>query len=119
MHVKQVGIVLVIVVLVAGMGGCVGGGRDDGGDGGSYTLIVDLTAGGTVTVDDVPIPGKAILTYDAGTMVSLNATSDSGYQFVGWTGDLDTLDDVHASETVITVNGDYSIMANFELVPPV
>jgi uncharacterized repeat protein (TIGR02543 family) len=116
-HVKRVSIFLIIVALIAGMVGCVGGDGDDGGE--SYTLIVDFTAGGAVTVDNVPIPGKAILTYDAGTVVSLNATPDSGYQFVGWTGDVYTIDNVHASETIITVNGDYSIMANFELPPPV
>jgi hypothetical protein len=115
--VKRVGIFLITVVLITGMVGCVGGDGDDGG--GSYTLIVDFTVGGTVTVDDVPIPGKAILAYDLGTVVSLNATPDSGYQFADWTGDVDTLDDVHASETTITVDGDYSIMANFELLSPV
>jgi len=115
--VKRVSIFLIIAALIAGMVGCVGGDGDDGG--GSYTLIVDFTAGGTVTVDDVPIPGKAILTYDTGTVVSLNATPDSGYEFIRWTGDVYTVDDVYASETIITVNGNYAIMANFEVLPPV
>jgi hypothetical protein len=115
--VKQVGIFLIIVALIAGMAGCVGGNGDDGGA--SYTLIVDFTAGGAVTVDDVPIPGKAILTYDPGTVVSLNATPDSGYQFIRWTGDVYTIDNIHASETIIIVNGDYSIVANFEAPAPV
>jgi hypothetical protein len=115
--VKRVSIFLIIVALIAGMVGCVGGDGDDGGE--SHTLIVDFTAGGTVTVDGVPIPGKAILTYDAGTVVSLNATPDSGYQFIRWIGDVYTVDDVYASETIIIVDGDYSIMANFELPPPV
>jgi uncharacterized repeat protein (TIGR02543 family) len=108
---------LIIVALIAGTVGCVGGDGDDGWA--SYTLIVDFTTGGTVTVNDVPIPGKAILTYAGGTAVSLNATPNSGYQFVGWTGDVLTIGDAHASETIIVVNGDYSIMANFELPPPV
>lgn len=99
------------------MGGCVGLDSDDGGE--SYTLIVDFTAGGTVTVDDVPIPGKAILTYDAGTVVRLNATPDSGYKFVRWSGDVYTVDDVYASKTIITVNGDYSVKADFEVPAPV
>ena len=116
---KKVSILLMIVALTAGMAGCVGGDGDDDGGGGSYTLIVDFTTGGTVTVNDVPIPGKAILTYAAGTGVSLNATPDSGYQFRGWTGQVSTFGNVHASETIIVVNGDYSIMANFELPPPV
>jgi hypothetical protein len=115
--VKQVSIFMVVVALIAGSVGCVGGDGDDGG-GGSYTLIVDFTSGGTVKVNDVPIPGKAILTYAAGTAVSLNATPNSGRQFAGWTGDVLTIGNVHASETIIVVNGDYSIMANFELPPP-
>jgi len=116
--VKKVSI-LIIVALIAGMAGCVGGDGDDDDGGGSYTLIVDFTTGGTVTVNDVPIPGKAILTYVAGTAVSLNATPNSGHQFVGWTGDVLTMGNVHASETIIVVNGDYSVMANFELLPPI
>jgi uncharacterized repeat protein (TIGR02543 family) len=117
--VKQVSIFLAIIAITAAMVGCVGGDGDGGGGGVSYTLIVDFTTGGTVTVNDVPIPGKAILTYAAGTAVSLNATPDIGYQFTGWTGQVSTIGNVRASETIIVVNGDYSIMANFELPPPV
>jgi uncharacterized repeat protein (TIGR02543 family) len=117
MNVRRIGIVLIIVALIGAMAGCVGGDGDD--DGGSYTLIVDFTAGGIVTVDDVPIPGKAILAYDPGTVASLNATPDSGYQFAGWTGNVSTVANVSAASTTITVNGDYSITANFELSPPV
>ena len=117
---KQVSIFLAILAIAAGIVGCVGGdGDDDGGGGGSHILIVDFATGGTVTVDDVPIPGKAILTYAAGTAVSLNATPDSGYQFTGWTGQVSTIGNVRASETIIVVNDDCSIMADFELLPPV
>ena len=115
----RVGIFLITVALIAGMVGC-GGGGAGGGDGGeSYTLTVDSTAGGAVAVNNVTIPGKAIFTYNTGTVVSLNATPVSGYQFVDWTGDVGTVDNVHASETIITMNGNYSIMANFEIPPPV
>jgi len=117
--VKQVSIFLTIVALIAGMVGCVGGDGEDDGGGGSYTLIVDFTTGGTVTVNDVPVPGKAILTYNPGAVVSLNAPPDSGYQFVGWSGNVGTVANVNAASTTITVNGDYSITANFELIPPV
>jgi hypothetical protein len=120
--VARVGIFLITVALIAGMVGCGGGGAGGagGGNGGeSYTLTIDSTTGGVVTVDNVTMPGKAIFTCDAGTVVSLNATPDSGYQFVRWTGDVGTVDNVHASETIITVNGNYSIMANFEVPPPV
>jgi uncharacterized repeat protein (TIGR02543 family) len=116
--VKRVSIFLITVALIAGMVGC--GSNGGGGNGGeSCTLTIDSTAGGVVTVDNVTIPGKVIFTHDAGTVVSLNATPDSGYQFVKWTGDVGTVDNVHASETIITVNGNYSIMANFEVPPPV
>jgi hypothetical protein len=115
--VKRISIFLTMIALIAGTVGCVGGDGDNSGR--SYTLIVDFTAGGTVTVDNLPIPGKAILTYDAGTVVSLNAIPDSGYQFVRWTGEVYTVDNVHASETIVTVNADYSITANFEVIPTV
>ena len=114
---KRISIFLTLIALIAATVSCVGGDGDNGGV--SYTLIVDFTDGGTVTVDNLPIPGKAILTYDAGTVVSLNATPDSGYQFVRWTGGVYTVDNVHASETIITVNADYLITANFEVIPTV
>lgn len=114
---KRVSIFLIMVALIAGTVGC--GGDDNGNGGESCTLTIDSTTGGAVTVDNVAIPGGLILTYDAGTVVSLNAIPDSGYQFVRWTGDVYTVDNVHASETIITVNGDYSIMADFEVLPPV
>ena len=115
---KRISIFLVVVTLIAGMAGCDGSGDDSNG-GESLTLTIDSTAGGVVTVNNVTIPRKSILTYDACTVVSLNATPDNGYQFVRWTGDVYTVDNVHASETIITVNGDYSIMADFEVIPPV
>jgi uncharacterized repeat protein (TIGR02543 family) len=113
---KRASILLIVVALTIGMAGCVGGDGDDGWA--SYTLIVDFTTGGTVKVNDVPIPGKAILAYAAGTVVRLNATPDSGYQFVGWSGNAGTVANVNAASTTITVNGDYSVTANFELLPP-
>ncbi len=109
----RVSIFLIMVALITGMVGCGGGGN--GGDGGSYTLIVDLTAGGIVTVNNVPIPGTAMFTYAPGTVVSLNATPDAGYCFVNWTGNVSTIGNVNASATNITMNGNYSITANFAL----
>lgn len=121
---KRVGILLIITALVVVVVAYDGSG--DGGNGGnggdireSYTLTIDSTAGGAVTVDNVTIAGRAVFTYDAETVVSLNATPDSGYEFIRWTGDVYTVDNVHASETIITVNGNYFIMADFEVPPPV
>jgi hypothetical protein len=73
-----------------------------------YNLTTSGTAGGTVTT-----PGVGTRTYDAGTVVNLVAIPDAGYRFVEWTGDVGTIADVNAASTNITMNGDYSITANF------
>ena len=73
-----------------------------------YDLTISSTAGGSVTT-----PGEGIFTYDEGTVVDLVATPDAGYRFDEWTGDVSTIADVNDSTTTITMNGDYSITANF------
>ncbi len=78
-----------------------------------YTLAINSTDGGSVTT-----PGEGASTHDAGTVVALVATPDTGHQFVNWTGDVDTLADADAAATNITMNGNYSITANFEEIPP-
>ncbi len=115
---KRISIFLIAVALITGIAGC-DDSHDDGNGGESVTLTVDSTAGGVVTVNNVTILEKLILTFDTGTVVSLNATPDSGYQFVRWNGDAYAVDNIHASETIITMNGDYSITAEFEIPPPV
>jgi len=65
--------------------------------------------GGSVTT-----PGEGVFPYDKGTVVDLVATPNAGYRFVNWTGDVGTIADVYAASTNITMNGDYSITANFE-----
>ena len=59
-------------------------------------------------------PGEGSSTYDEGTVVNLVATRDIGYRFVKWSGDVETVEDINAASTTITVNRDYSIAANFE-----
>jgi len=73
-----------------------------------YDLTISSTDGGSVTV-----PGEGTFTYDGGTVVNLAATANSGYYFVNWTGDVDTVANVNAATTTITMNGDYTITANF------
>jgi len=73
-----------------------------------YDLTTNSTAGGNVTT-----PGEGNFTYDEGTVVSLNATLDAGYRFANWTGDVGTIGNITAASTNITMNGDYSITANF------
>jgi len=77
-----------------------------------YDLTISSTAGGSVT-----LPGEGAFTYDHGTVVSLSATPATGYKFVKWTGDVGTIANINAASTIITMNGDYSITANFEAIP--
>jgi len=77
-----------------------------------YDLTISSTAGGSVT-----LPGEGAFTYDTGTVVSLTATPASGYQFVNWTGDVGIVANINAASTIITMNGYYSITANFEAIP--
>ena len=74
-----------------------------------YELIIDSTGGGSVTT-----PGEGPYTYDKGAIVSLLATPDAGYQFVNWSGDVDTVADIGAATTTIVMGGDNSITANFD-----
>jgi hypothetical protein len=102
-YVARVCIFLVTVALIVGMVGC-GGGE-------SYTLTITSTAGGSTT------PSEGTHTYEAGTVVNLTATPATGYRFVNWTGNVSTVGNVNAASTTITMNGDYSITANFEKIP--
>jgi uncharacterized repeat protein (TIGR02543 family) len=73
-----------------------------------YNLTISSTEGGDVTT-----PGEGTYTYDARTMIDLVATPNAGYQFIGWTGNVTDIADVNAAATNITMNGDYSVTANF------
>ena len=77
-------------------------------------LTISATTGGSVVA-----PGEGKFTYDAGQSVSLVAEPDDGYRFVEWAGNVSTVDDLNAASTTIIADGDYSITANFEKVPPV
>jgi uncharacterized repeat protein (TIGR02543 family) len=78
-----------------------------------YDLTISSTAGGSVTT-----PGAGTFTYDGGTVVNLVATASSGYYFINWTGDVGTITNVNAPTTIVAMNGNYSITANFEQIPP-
>jgi polyhydroxybutyrate depolymerase len=76
-----------------------------------YDLTISSTDGGNVTT-----PGEGLFPdYDAGTVVNLLATPDAGYQFAYWTGGTGNIADRYVANTTITMNGDYSITANFEV----
>ena len=78
-----------------------------------YNLTVSSTAGGLVTT-----PGEGTFTYNASTVLDLVAKADSGYRFVNWTGNVTAIANVNGATTTIKMNGDYSIVANFEKIPP-
>ena len=121
---KGISIFLIVVTVIAvmavwGDSGDDGSSNDNGNGDESVTLTINRTTGGVVAVNNITISEKSVLTYDVGAVVSLNATPDSGYQFVRWTGDAYTVNDVRASETIITMSDHYSITADFEILPPV
>jgi hypothetical protein len=103
--VARVSIFLITLALIVGMVGCVGI---------KYDLTITSTAGGSVTT-----PSEGTFTYYEGEVVNLVATPDAGYQFVNWTGDTGTIADVNIATTTITMNGAYSITANFGVTPMV
>jgi hypothetical protein len=78
-----------------------------------YSLNVSSTVGGWVTT-----PGGGTFTCGEGTVVQLGAYAEEGYHFLNWTGDVATVADVNAASTTITMNGNYSITANFEEEEP-
>jgi hypothetical protein len=78
-----------------------------------YDLTISSTAGGSVTS-----PGEGTFTYYEGTVVDVVAEAGEGYYFVNWTGDVDTIGNVNAAITTITMQDDYEITANFEQIPP-
>mgnify|MGYP001117033929 CR=1 FL=1 len=57
--------------------------------------------------------------YQQGDPISIRATPSAGYTFAHWSGDVGTIADVNAASTTITMDSDYSIIANFEVIPPV
>ncbi len=77
-----------------------------------YTLTISSTGGGSVI-----IPGEGAFTYDPGTEIDLVAVTEGFYYFYEWTGDVGTIADVNSAATNITMNDDYSIMANFRFGP--
>jgi hypothetical protein len=100
-YVKRIGSLLIVIALIIGVVGC-------GSAPVEYALSISSTEGGEVTS-----PGEDTFTHDEGEVVNLVAEAGEGYRFIEWTGDVGTVDDINAASTTITMNGDYSITANF------
>jgi hypothetical protein len=100
----SVGLITILLFMILGNSiGC-GGGTTQ------YTLTITSTTGGDVTT-----PGEGASNHTAATVVNLTATADAGYHFVSWTGNVGTVANVTSYITTITMNGNYSITANFRL----
>jgi hypothetical protein len=105
----SLGVVLALSIGLIGCGGGVGQQEEEEEpEIPEYNLTISSTEGGSVTS-----PGEGIFTYDEGTDVNLVAKADEGYLFVNWTGDVNTIADVDSASPIITMNGGYSITANF------
>jgi hypothetical protein len=102
MRLRTIGSFLITAALIVGMVGCTPGPVQ-------YDLTISVTEGGEVVT-----PGKGTYTYDEGTVIELIVFPHTGYDFVNWTGDIDTIGDINSASTTITMNGTYEIAANFE-----
>ena len=72
-----------------------------------YTLTVNTVGSGSVSLNP---PGG---TYDTGTIVTLTATPEAGFQFNGWSGDLSG----SLNPTTITMDGNKNVTATFTEIP--
>jgi hypothetical protein len=123
---ERFGVILIIAAFIVSVivwGNADGSGNaaddSDGNAVQSYTFTIDSTDGGAVAVNNSPIFGEATFIFAAGAVVNLTAVPDNGYQFVKWSGDASTTNDTRAPVITVTVEGDYFIMARFEVPPPV
>ena len=76
-----------------------------------YTLAVEAVGLGSVGINPQPVPG--FTTYDAGTVVTLDAVPAMGWQFDAWTGDLVS----SVAMESITMDANKVITATFGEIP--
>jgi hypothetical protein len=76
-----------------------------------YRLTTGAGTGGTTS----PAPGN--YTHDVGTEVSITASSDTGYRFSEWTGDVPAGHE-NDNPITITMDSDKSVKANFSAIAP-
>ena len=105
---ERIGSFLVVAALIVVMVGCRATAAPQ------CDLTITSNAGGSVTT-----PGEGTYTCAEGSVINLVATAASGYRFDEWTGDAGTIADAEDASTTITMNADYSITANFEVIPAV
>jgi hypothetical protein len=89
-----------------------------------YNLTISSTLGGSVHAtfggqEEMIGPGETdtLCSVPAGATVALVANPQEAYRFASWVGDVDTMVNLEAAETSITVNGHYYITAGFDDLP--
>lgn len=73
-----------------------------------YTLTINVEGNGN---------SAGAGTYDEGTVVSMSAEPDAEWEFVEWTGGIDTIGDHRSASTTVVMDRDYTITARFRLQP--
>jgi len=76
-----------------------------------YTLTTESTSGGVVTV-----PMEGVFLCEPHQVVDIEAAPLDNSTFIRWTGDTDTIEDIHSNSTTITMNDNYTIRALFDPV---
>ncbi|MFW6144732.1 MAG: InlB B-repeat-containing protein, partial [Candidatus Natronoplasma sp.] len=76
-----------------------------------YELSIESTDGGGVVE-----PGEGVFVFEEGETVELEAVPEEGYGFVGWTGDVDHLEDPDGNQTSIEISASHNITAEFEVL---
>ena len=99
-YIRGVVSVLIVGVLATGLLGC--------SPAPQHGLAMSSSEGGEVIT-----PGEGSFGYGKGTVISLAASPENGFRFVGWIGDVETVADVTSASTTVTMDGDYSITASF------
>jgi hypothetical protein len=102
---RRISTLLVAAVAVVGLAGCAAALTQ-------YTVVITSSEGGQVVT-----PGERAFAYYEGEEVSLTAVAENGYRFANWAGDISTIADPDAASTTIIMNDDYSIIANFYVMP--
>ena len=69
-----------------------------------YSVSISASEGGVVDTQSG--------TFNAGTVITVTASPNEGYEFVGWTGSDET-----ATQNTLTVNSNIVLVANFRLIP--
>jgi hypothetical protein len=105
-------IFLITVALIAGMVGCA--------EPTDYALTITISGRGSVTatVNETktvisPVEEETTISdLPKDTVIHLVAVAEAeeGFRFLKWTGDVDTIADVNAANTTITMNHSYSIL---------